>query len=447
LRERRVTLPYKPRPIFIPFHERTQRFAIGVARRRAGKTVACVNDVIKRAYLSPLPNYRASYIAPFKGQAKDVAWEYLKRYSMPLWDKYKPNENELYVRLFNDARIKILGADNEDSLRGGYLDDVVLDEYADMSPTIWSAIIRPMLTDRKGTATFIGTPKGRNSFFKLFQTAQSDPNWFWFILKASETPLSPEDEAEIADARRDMTPEQYAQEFECSFDAAIVGAYYGKEMTAAQEEGRIRVGLTRVPESPMHTAWDFGNGLNMAVWAFQVGERGPLIHDFIQMSGAYFEDYLKECNARGYDGFNYVPHDAKVPSFETGRTRIETMLAYKRKLPPNGPLPPLSVDDGINAVKLMLPRCQFNAETCEAGIEALRQYVQEWDEKARVYKKTPKHDWASHAADALRYLAMAWREMKTVEPPEPKPLFIPTEELTIGQWMKYSRREGKRERA
>jgi phage terminase large subunit len=441
--ERRATLPYKPRPIFIPYHERTQRFAIGVARRRAGKTVACVNDVIKRAYLSPLPNYRASYIAPFKGQAKDVAWEYLKRYSMPLWDRYKPNENELYVRLFNDARIKILGADNEDSLRGGYLDDVVMDEYADMSPTIWPQIIRPMLTDRKGTATFIGTPKGRNDFFKLLQKAQSEPeNWFWFILKASEVPLTPEDRAEIAEARRDMTPDQYAQEYECSFDAAILGAYYGKEMTAAQEEGRIIANLARLP-GPVHTAWDFGNGANMAIWAFQVGERGPLIHDFIQMSGCYFEDYLKEVTERGYDGFDYVPHDARVPSFETGRTRIETMAAHKRK--------PVLVadhkrDDGINATKLMLPRTIFNADTCAPGLEALRQYRQEWDDRAKVFKREPKHDWASHPADALRYLAMGWREHIQPQPPETKPLFIPTEEMTIGDWMRFSAREEKRER-
>jgi phage terminase large subunit len=242
-----------------------------------------------------------------------------------------------------------------------------------------------------------------------------------------------------------MTPEQYEAEFECSFEAAIIGAYYGKEMTAAQEDGRICPALALLP-GPMHTAWDFGNGLNMAVWAFQVGERGPVIHDFIQMSGCYFEDYLKEVIKRGYDGFDYVPHDARVPSFETGRTRIETMMApqFKRK-------PVLvadhHVDDGINAVKLMLPRTVFNADTCAPGIEALRQYVQEWDDKARVFKKTPKHNWASHAADALRYLAMAWREMKHIGPPEKTPLFIPNEEMTIGDWIKFSKREDKRERA
>lgn len=442
-RTERHKVPYKPREIFLSFHSRTQRYAIGVAHRRAGKTVACVNDMIRRACTSPLPNYRASYIAPFKGQAKDTAWEYLKRYSRELFGPYKPNENELYVRFFNEARIKILGADNEDSLRGGYLDDVVLDEYADMSPTVFPSIIRPMLADRKGTATFIGTPKGRNAFFHLLQKAQADEGWFWFLLKASETGILPEDE--LADARREMTQDQYAQEFECSFEAAILGAYYGKEMTAAQEEGRIRPALARLP-GPMHCAWDFGNGLNMAVWAFQVGERGPLIHDFIQMSGCYFEDYLKEVTARGYDGFDYVPHDAKVPSFETGRTRIETMLSppFKRK-------PMLvadhHVDDGINAAKLMLPRAVFNGETCAPGLEALRQYVQEWDDKARVFKRAPKHDWASHAADALRYLAMGWREYIQPKPEEKLPLFIPNEEMTIGDWIKFSHRDEKRERA
>jgi phage terminase large subunit len=272
-------------------------------------------------------------------------------------------------------------------------------------------------------------------------SAIGDQDWFTALLKASETGIL--GEPELDDLRRQLTSEQYAAELECDPTAAILGAYYGKEIAAAETEGRIRVDLVRLP-GPMHTAWDFGNGLNMAIWVFQVGERGPLIHDFIQMSGCYFEDYLKEVAARGYDGFDYVPHDARVPSFETGRTRIETMLSFKRK-------PVLvadhHVDDGINAVKLMLPRATFNSEKCEPGIEALRQYVQEWDDKARVFKKTPKHDWASHAADALRYLAMAWRELKTVEPPKPKPLFIPTEELTIGEWMKYSRREGKRERA
>ena len=159
-------IPYAPRRVFLPFHNRTQRFAIGVAHRRCGKTVACINDMIRNAVVSDKPHYRAAYLAPYLKQAKDVAWEYLKRYSQPIWAK-PPNESELYVELIGGKRIKIYGADNPDALRGGYLDDATLDEYADMYPGIFGSIIRPMLADRQGTATFIGTPKGRNAFFDI----------------------------------------------------------------------------------------------------------------------------------------------------------------------------------------------------------------------------------------------------------------------------------------
>jgi phage terminase large subunit len=444
--EETIDLGYRRRAIFAPFHDRTERWACMICHRRAGKTVAAIMDLIDRALNLELPNGRFHYVAPLRNQAKTVAWDYLTAYSRPIQSK-PPNQAELRVDLVNGSRITLFGADNPDALRGPYSDGAVLDEFADIAPSLLEQIIRPMLADRHGFATIMGTIKGRNQLWELYTKQHTNLEWFTMLLKASETEafltaLDPKWPAELVEMRASLTEDQYAAELECDPYAAIKGAYYGKEMAAAQEDGRIRPALARLP-GPMHTAWDFGNGLNMAVWAFQVGERGPLIHDFIQMSGCYFEDYLKEVTARGYDGFDYVPHDARVPSFETGRTRIETMMAFKRK-------PVLvadhHVDDGINAAKLMLPRAVFNATSCESGIEALRQYVQEWDERSRVFKKSPKHDWASHAADALRYLAMAWREMKTVEPPKPKPLFIPTEELTIGDWVKYSRREGKRER-
>jgi len=184
----RIILPYKARDVFKPFHYRTERFAIGVAHRRCGKTVACINDKIRRAVLSQKEMYRAGYIAPYLKQAKDVAWEYLKRYSQPIWGG-PPNESELFVTLLGGQRIRIYGADNADALRGGYFDDVTLDEYADMAPSVWGSIIRPMLADRQGSATFIGTPKGRNSFHELYERAAADRDWFRFMLRASETKL------------------------------------------------------------------------------------------------------------------------------------------------------------------------------------------------------------------------------------------------------------------
>lgn len=398
-------LNYSPRLAFLPYHERKERFAIGVAHRRCGKTVACINDMIMAAGWRGFkkPRYRAAYVAPYARQAKDIAWQYLKEFSEPLWGK-PPNESELYVELTNGARIRIYGADNSEALRGAYLDDVILDEYADMAPSVWGAIIRPMLADRQGTATFIGTPKGKNAFWEIYNRGLNDPDWFTFFLPASETGILPQ--SELKAAKADMTIEQYEQEFECSFDAAILGAYFGREMAQADRDGRIVDELEKV-DSDIHTVWDFGHGANMAVWAFQVGPEGPLVHDFIQISGAYFNDYLAEIRRRGYSGFAYVPHDAKVPNFETGRTRIETMLG-------EGHRPVLvsdhHVSDRINAAKLTIGRTRFNGRSCAAGLEALRQYRQDWDDKARVFKNTPKHDWASHPADAFGYLAMAWRE-------------------------------------
>lgn len=414
--ERLVRLPYAPRKVFQPFHDRTQRFAVGVAHRRCGKTVACINDKIKRAIVSNRPMYRAGYIAPYLKQAKDVAWEYLKNYSRPIWGR-PPNESELWVELLNGARIRIYGADNAEALRGGYFDDATLDEYADMAPSVWGSIIRPMLADRQGSATFIGTPKGRNAFYDIFERAKSDPDWFSFILRASETQLLPE--AELRAARQDMTPEQYEQEFECSFEAAILGAYYGRDVAEAERAGRI----TDVEpiDGPVHTAWDLGIGDSTAIWFWQASGNEIRVIDHYENHGQAIPHYVAEIEARGYSkGIDYVPHDAKVRSLETGRTRVETLitLGRKPKLVANH-----KIMDGVNAARLTLPRCWFDAERCKDGIEALRQYRADFDEKTRAFKDAPKHDWTSHTADAFRYLCMAWREdMKPQEAPALPPV-------------------------
>ncbi len=414
--ERVVRLPYAPRAVFQPFHDRTQRFAVGVAHRRCGKTVACINDKIKRAITSDRTMYRAGYIAPYLKQAKDVAWEYLKNYSRPIWGR-PPNESELWVELLNGARIRIYGADNAEALRGGYFDDATLDEYADMAPSVWGSIIRPMLADRQGSATFIGTPKGRNAFFDIFDRAKSDPDWFPFMLRASETGLLPE--AELKAARQDMTPEQYEQEFECSFEAAIMGAYFGKDIAEAERAGRIK--QVEAVDGPVHTAWDLGIGDSTVIWFWQAHGNEIRVLDHYENHGQAIPHYVAEIEARGYpQGIDYVPHDAKVRSLETGRTRVETLitLGRKPKLVANH-----KIMDGINAARLTLPRCWFDADNCKNGIEALRQYRADYDDKTRAFKDTPKHDWTSHTADAFRYLCMAWREdMKPQEVPALPPV-------------------------
>lgn len=228
-----VTLPYAPRRQFVPFHERRERFAALICHRRAGKTVASVNDLIRGAALCERPNPRFAYIAPFYKQAKDISWTYLKQGVAPLL-KYGASitESELRVDLPNGGRVKLYGADNPDSLRGIYLDGVVLDEPAQIDPTLWPEIIRPALADRLGWAVFVGTPKGRNAFYEIWRQAQKSPDWFTMMLRASETGLL--QASELQAARDMMTEQQYRQEFECSFHEPDVAQFIlNEEVDAA----------------------------------------------------------------------------------------------------------------------------------------------------------------------------------------------------------------------
>lgn len=408
---RTIELPYGPRQVFLPYHLRRQRWAAIVAHRRCGKTVACINDVIAKALALDKSHGRYAYVAPFLAQAKEIAWEYLKRYAEPA--KKDKNESELWVELLNGARIRIHGADNPDRLRGAYLDGVVMDEYADMRPSVWGEVVRPMLADRMGWATFIGTPKGRNEFFSIYSNAIVSPDtWFHANLKASTTGILPQ--SELDDARSGMTEEQYQQEFENSFDAAILGSYYGRQIAQAEREGRITA-LPYEHDLPAHTAWDLGKGANMAVWVWQHVHGEIRVIDHIE--GAH-SDFIPEIVGKltalpiAKWGEDFVPHDAKVPELGTGRTRIETLIALKRK---PRLVPDHKVDDGINAARLMFPKVWFDKVKCADGIEALRQYRADYDEKLKTFKNEPKHDWASHSADAFRYLIMAYREIR----PEP----------------------------
>jgi phage terminase large subunit-like protein len=260
-----VELDYKPREVFLDFHEREQRWAVIIAHRRAGKTVSCLNDALYRAITEGKEDGRYAYVAPYYAQAKTIAWDYLLKFSRPVLAK--ANQSELWVELINGARIRLFGADNPDAMRGLYLDGVVLDEYADMKPSIWGAVIRPLLADRQGWATFIGTPKGHNQFWDVYNNATKDPDWFVKTLRASQTGLLAK--SELADAAKSMTQDQYLQEFECDFESAILGAYYGKEMRQLTDQGRI-TNIEYDPMFPLFSSWDLGYSDDTTIWTWQV---------------------------------------------------------------------------------------------------------------------------------------------------------------------------------
>ncbi len=342
-------------------------------------------------------------MSPFLKQAKSVAWDYLRAAVAPGRQVGASiHESELRVDYPSGAQVRLFGADNANALRGLYLDGIVLDEYADMDPRVWPEVIRPALADRRGWAVFIGTPRGRNSLFETWRRAQSDPAWFALMLKASETGLICEEELEVA--RRDLSEEQYAQEFECSFDAAVIGAYYGKLMQQAQEQKRI----TNVPCDPslqVWTAWDLGIADATAIWFAQLVGREIRIVDYYESSGVELAHYVRELQKRGYSYAGHiVPHDAQAKELGTGKSRIELMQSLGLR---NVTFAPSHfVEDGIEAVRVFLPKCWFDAQKCARGIDALGLYRAEYDDRRETLKPRPVHDWTSHAADAFRYLAM-----------------------------------------
>jgi hypothetical protein len=400
---------YKAREAFKPFHNRKQRWAVLVCHRRAGKTVASINDLIKRAIKEGKPDGRYFYLCPLYSQAKSVAWDYLLRFSAPALDK--ANQSELWVQLHNGAKIRLFGADSPDSLRGNYIDGIVMDEFADMKPRVWGEIIRPALADRGGWATFIGTPKGHNAFYDIYKGATNNPDWYSKTLRADESGLLPQ--SELEDAQRMMSDNQYEAEFLCSFEAAILGAYYGQEMRRITDMDRITT-VDYDPMFPCHTAWDLGFNDSTAIWWFQVvyGEIRVLDHHSSNGQAVpFYTGLLKQKEEEfGYKyGYHYLPHDARAKTLASGGKSIIEQISTKIDIKHLKIVPNLSLQDGIQASRLALTRAWFD-NRCEEGIECLRQYQREWDDDKKVFRDRPKHDWTSHSSDAWRYLSIVWKD-------------------------------------
>lgn len=401
-----VKIPYKPRDLQGEMHESVKRWNVLVMHRRFGKTVWAVNHLIKHCLTCELPRPRVAFVAPTFTQAKRIAWDYVKYYAGVI-PGVSFNETELRVDFPNGGRVMLLSAENPDSLRGIYLDLCVFDEFGMQNPRVWNEVVRPALSDRQGGAVFLGTPAGHNHFYDVLEQAKSETEngsdqWFYKVVKASESKLVKEEELEAAKSM--MTPEQYEQEFECSFTAAIIGAYYGKLLAEADEQNRV----TKVPYDPaypVHTAWDLGINDCTAIWFAQVF-RGGAVHviDYYENSGVGLDHYAEVLRRKDYHwGDHLAPHDIEVRELGSGKSRLETAFTLGIRF---RVIPKMKIVDGINAARMLLPKCYFDKEKTVEGLEMLRQYRQEFDEKRKVFRDHPRHDYTSHSADAFRYLAV-----------------------------------------
>jgi len=292
----KVIIPYKPRELQREIHQNLGRWNLLVCHRRFGKTVLAVNELIKKAITNQNKAPRYAYVAPLYRQAKQIAWDYLKEFTRVV-PGIRFNESDLRVDFPSGARIQLFGADAPDSMRGIYLDGVVLDEYADMPARVFTEILRPALADRAGWALFIGSAKGNTSFHELYERVKDDENWFVRVYKASETGVI--HPSELDDAKSLMDEDEYNQEFECSWTASIKGAYYSTQMAEAEREGRIMT-VPYERNLPVQTAWDLGVGDSTSIWFFQVHGPEVRIIDYYEASGEGLPHYAKVLQDKQY---------------------------------------------------------------------------------------------------------------------------------------------------
>lgn len=379
-----------------------------VLHRRAGKTVAVLNHLQRDALKTPDSRY--AYIAPFYKQAKNIAWDMLKLYSRMI-PGVKYNESELSVTYPNGSKLQLYGADNPDSLRGIALWGVAFDEYSQQPSNIFTEIIRPALADHEGYAIWIGTPKGKNELYRLWagldkngEPIKNPLDWLRLLLTVDDTGIITE--KELIDARQVMSDDEYNQEWMCSFEAAIKGAYYAKELALARSSGRIK----HVPYDPalkVHLVSDLGVGQAFATGFYQKvnGELRMIDywegenHDGIPQAIKAFQ------NKPYIYGTWFVPHDASANSIDTGKTRVETI----KQLWPTidvSVVPRMSVDDGIAKGRLMFSHLWIEEKLCEKWLDYIAQYQQEYDDSKGMFKEKPRHDFTSHAGDIQRYAAV-----------------------------------------
>jgi len=410
-----ITIPYTPRTLQAKLHQDLDkvRWGVIVCHRRMGKTVMAINHLLRSAVLCEKPNPRYAYLAPTYRQAKAVAWDYLKQFAEKI-PTVKFHETELRCDLPNGARISLLGAENPDSLRGIYLDGCFMDEVADMPESVFPEIIRPALSDRKGFCYFVGTPRGQNAFFEMYEKGVQSDDWLTAIHKSSETGII--DEEELESAKETMTADQFAQEYECSWVANVPGSIYGKEIQASLEEKRI----CKVPYDPsakVMTFWDLGIGDSTAIVFLQLVGRSIHVIDCYENRNEGLPHYVEVLQRKRYlYGEHYAPHDIEVRELSTGKSRRE--IAYSLGINFRV-VPKLPVEDGIHAAQMLIPRCYFDADKCKPLLDALRQYHRAYNERTRSFRNSPVHDWSSHFADSWRYASIAINEtVKEGKPPQ-----------------------------
>jgi phage terminase large subunit len=405
-----VDLTFQPRPYQIPLIKALNsgiKRAVFVAHRRAGKDILAFNWAIFQLLLNP--GWTAFHILPTYNQAKKVIWDANTNESKRLLD-YIPSEvieakngQEMKIRFTNGSLYQLIGSDNIDSLVGTNPKIIIFSEYAIQSPAAWE-YLRPILDVNKGYALFISTPRGKNHFYDLMCMARNNKDWFCEILSIKDTGVL--NEEDIDNIRSEgVSDELIQQEYYCSFNRGVEGSYYGRLVEKAREEGRI-CSVPYEPRSPVHTSWDIGFGDSTAITFWQEIGGEIRIIDFYENQGEGIAHYAKQIQSKPYVyGTHYMPHDAGSGSIQTGRTLQD--VAWEQGLKTTILSRETDIAIGIEAVRSLLSICFIDENKCKHLIKCLENYHKKFNDKTQAYSETPLHDYTSHAADSVRYMANA----------------------------------------
>lgn len=410
MRESEVEIRLETRDQLEGFFQSNHRWACIVAHRRFGKTFGVLQRLVQKAFEDERegPPRRYAYIAPTRDQAKDIAWAYLKEFLTPI-PGVKVNESDLMISLGDGTTIRLYSGENYERLRGIYLDGVIIDEPADIPPAAWSQVIRPCLSDYQGFAWFIGTPKGKNAFYKRHLQAESDPAWFSLVLKASETGIIPKEELQGMKDDPLISEAEYRQEYECDFSIGRPGAIYAADLARAESEGRI--GPFPVSDStPVHTTWDLGAPENTVVVYWQIVGLTTRVIDCDAGLDLKTAERVAHMHAKGYTyGQHFLPHD--------GEHRKADAMAFKDALAEAGlanvqclPQGPMKADEKrIQAMTDLFGEIWFHeCVSHEGGLLSMLEAYRRKEHKLGGYVENKiVHDWASHGADAFGY----WSEV------------------------------------
>lgn len=460
----RVKLPnnWEPRPYQLGVWEYLEgggKLAELVWHRRSGKDEVALHWAACAAFRR-VANYW--HMLPEYAQARKAIWEAVNPHSgkrrideaFPLELRSTTREQEMQIVFKNGSTWQVVGSDSYNRLVGSTPAGVVYSEWALTNPAA-RGYLRPILAENNGWQIFITTPRSRNHAYVSFKAAQKNPEAYAEKLTAIDTGvftkerLETERQAYLDSFGADEGESLFAQEYLCSWDAAILGSFYGHEIRRAEEQGRIR----HVPYDehvPVHVSFDIGYTDDTSMWFYQVIRGEIHVIDFHTASGLSVASVIDILNSKPYRyGKMQLPHDARAKTFASGGKSVVEQMAAQLGIGSLMIVPNLSVQDGIQAVRQMLPRVWFDAEKCEQGIEALRQYQREWDEEKKAFRSTPRHDWCSHPADAFRMMAVAWRAEPTAEARlDPKVMYVgPQNEVTLNDmWAVHDRSQSRRMR-